>query len=64
MLKLLLVATPIGTLQSGQVGGVGINLGNIARELTARGYHLQILAPASSEVPDLPIKAIATNGAP
>lgn len=61
MLKLLLVATPVGTLQSGQVGGVGINLGNIARELIARGHHLQILAPAASEVPDLPIKTIAGN---
>ncbi|MEY2985696.1 MAG: hypothetical protein RLZZ568_2313 [Cyanobacteriota bacterium] len=58
-MKILLVATPVGTLQSGQVGGVGLNICNIAKELLQRGHDLTILAPQGSQVADLPIQEIA-----
>lgn len=58
-MKILLVATPVGTLQSGQVGGVGLNICNIAKELLKRGHELTILAPQGSQVAGLPIQEIA-----
>lgn len=58
-MKILLVATPVGTLQSGQVGGVGLNICNIAKELLKRGHELTILAPQGSQVDGLPIEEIA-----
>jgi len=58
-MKILLVATPVGTLQSGQVGGVGLNICNIAKELLQRGHELTIFAPQGSRVEGLPIQAVA-----
>ena len=58
-MKILLVATPVGTLQSGQVGGVGLNISNIAKELLGRGHDLTIFAPQGSKVEGLPIQEIA-----
>lgn len=58
-MKMLLVATPVGTLQSGQVGGVGLNICNIAKELLNRGHDVTILAPQGSQVDGLPIVEIA-----
>ena len=58
-MKILLVATPVGTLQSGQVGGVGLNISNIAKELLGRGHDLTVFAPQGSRVEGLPIQEIA-----
>ncbi|MFM1843276.1 MAG: hypothetical protein RLZZ490_2018 [Cyanobacteriota bacterium] len=58
-MKILFVATPVGTLQSGQVGGVGLNIGNIAKELLKRGHQLTLLAPEGSKVEGLPIEEIS-----
>ncbi|MEB3159947.1 MAG: glycosyltransferase family 4 protein [Synechocystis sp.] len=57
-MKILLVATPVGTLQSGQVGGVGLNICNIAKELLKRGHELTLLAPQGSKVEGLPIEEV------
>ena len=58
-MQLLFVASPVGALTSGQVGGVGLNLLNISREMLRRGHKLQILAPISSGIDCLPIKEIS-----
>jgi UDP-glucose:tetrahydrobiopterin glucosyltransferase len=58
-MKLLFVASPVGTLKSGQVGGVGINILNISREMLRRGHQLKVLAPVGSAIESLPIKEVA-----
>lgn len=44
---------------SGKLGGVELNIQNIAREMLRRGHQLQIVAPTNSAVESLPIKEIA-----
>ena len=56
--KLLFLSTSVGALGSGLGGGVELTLGNIARELIRRGYHLKIVAPKGSVLGNLPIVEI------
>ncbi|MDJ1169012.1 glycosyltransferase family 4 protein [Roseofilum sp. BLCC_M154] len=58
-MKLLFVASPVGTLKSGQVGGVGINILNISQEMLRRGHQLKVLAPVGSAIKSLPIEEVA-----
>jgi len=57
-LKLLFLSTPVGPLGSGLGGGVELTLANCARELQRRGHRLQIVAPAGSHLPGLPVQGI------
>ena len=58
-MKLLFVTSPVGTLQSGQVGGLRINILNISREMLQRGHKLKVLAPVGSAIENLPIEEIS-----
>ncbi|NES87270.1 MAG: glycosyltransferase family 4 protein [Moorea sp. SIO2B7] len=58
-MQLLFIASPVGTLKSGNVGGVGLNIRNISQEMLRRGHELQILAPVGSAIKSLPIKEIS-----
>jgi UDP-glucose:tetrahydrobiopterin glucosyltransferase len=60
-LKLLFLSTPVGPLGSGLGGGVELTLRNIAEELIRRGHELTVLAPAGSEMVELPIHPVSGN---
>ncbi len=55
MQKLLLVSTPVGPLGSGLGGGVELTLLNVAQELQRRGYQVAVVAPAGSQLADIPV---------
>lgn len=58
-MKLLFLSTPVGPLGSGQGGGVELTVRCLAAELQRRGHELLVLAPAESQLPGVPIEAIA-----
>lgn len=62
--RLLLVATPVGPLGSGVGGGVELTIVNLAQELQTRGYHVTVVAPEGSQLPDVPIVEIAGQPQP
>ncbi|MFM8390014.1 MAG: UDP-glucose--tetrahydrobiopterin glucosyltransferase, partial [Actinomycetota bacterium] len=47
-LSVLVMSTPVGALGSGAVGGVEVTLRGIAAGLTARGHHVEVVAPRGS----------------
>ena len=61
MLKLLFLSTPVGSLGSGQGGGVELTVQNIAQELKRRGHFLEVVAPLGSILKGIPIKTIEGN---
>ncbi|WP_013324378.1 glycosyltransferase family 4 protein [Gloeothece verrucosa] len=61
MFKLLFLSTPVGFLGSGIGGGVELSLYNVAKILLSRGHQIQVVAPASSVLPEIPIIEIAGN---
>ena len=58
MLKILFVSTSVGSLGSGQGGGVELTLQNIAQELRCRGHDIEVLAPEGSWLKDVPVIGI------
>ncbi|MGF1589535.1 MAG: glycosyltransferase family 4 protein [Pleurocapsa sp.] len=58
MLKILFLSTSVGSLGSGQGGGVELTLQNIAQELLRRGHQLEIVAPEGSWLTDIPVTTI------
>ncbi len=63
-MRLLLVASPVGSLHSGQVGGVGLDIFNIVKALQMRGHELQVVAPYGSQIESVPVKEIEGNFQP
>ena len=61
MLKLLFLSTPVGSLGSGQGGGVELTVQNIAQELIQQGHLLEVVAPEGSFLKGIPVKNIAGN---
>ena len=61
MLKILLLSTSVGSLGSGQGGGVELTVQNLARELIRRGYQLEVVAPQGSWLSNIPVTTIEGN---
>ena len=61
MLKILFLSTSVGSLGSGQGGGVELTIQNLAQEMRNRGHHLEVVAPEGSFLTDIPVTTIAGN---
>ena len=61
MLKLLFLSTPVGSLGSGQGGGVELTVQNVAQELQKRGHLLEVVAPQNSVLKGITVKTIPGN---
>ena len=61
MLKLLFLSTPVGSLGSGQGGGVELTVQNVAQELQQRGHLIEVVAPADSVLKGIQVKVIEGN---
>lgn len=61
MLKILFLSTSVGSLGSGQGGGVELTVQNVARELRRRGHQLEVVAPSGSWLKDIPVTTIEGN---
>ena len=61
MLKILFLSTSVGTLGSGQGGGVELTVQNLARELRRRGHQIEVVAPQGSWLTDVPVIGIEGN---
>ena len=59
MLKILLLSTSVGSLGSGQGGGVELTIQNLAQELLRRGHRLEVVAPQGSWLSNIPVTTIA-----
>lgn len=60
-MKLLLMSTSVGPLGSGLGGGVELTVLNIAFELQRRGIKIDVVAPISSVLGEIPVIEIAGN---
>lgn len=58
MLKILLLSTSVGSLGSGQGGGVELTVQNVAQELRRRGHLIEVVAPEGSWLKDVPVIGI------
>ena len=61
MLKILFLSTSVGSLGSGQGGGVELTVQNLAQELLCRGHQLEVVAPANSQLKDIAVTTIVGN---
>ena len=61
MFKILLLSTSVGSLGSGQGGGVELTVQNVAQELRRRGHLLEIVAPEGSWLNNIPVTTIEGN---
>lgn len=61
MLKILFLSTPVGSLGSGQGGGVELTVQNLAQELVNRGHQLEVVAPQESWLTDIAVTTIQGN---
>ena len=61
MLKLLFLSTPVGSLGSGQGGGVELTVQNLAQELKQKGHLLEVVAPLGSTLKGIQVKTIEGN---
>ena len=61
MLKILFVSTSVGSLGSGEGGGVELTIQNLARELLRRGHQIEVVAPKGSWLTDVPVIGIEGN---
>jgi UDP-glucose:tetrahydrobiopterin glucosyltransferase len=61
MLKLLFLSTPVGSLGSGQGGGVELTVQNLAQEMVRRGHQVLVLAPVGSWLDGVAVKEIEGN---
>lgn len=59
MLKILFLSTSVGSLGSGEGGGVELTVQNLAREIVRRGHQLEVVAPKDSWLIDIPVTTIA-----
>lgn len=53
--KLIFVSTPVGPLGSGLGGGVELTMLNLAQELQQRNHQISVVAPAGSQLTDIPV---------
>ncbi|NJK56312.1 MAG: glycosyltransferase family 4 protein [Pleurocapsa sp. SU_5_0] len=60
-LKILFVSTSVGSLGSGQGGGVELTVKNLAQELTNRGHQLEVVAPQASWLTNILVTTIQGN---
>ncbi|MFB2897715.1 glycosyltransferase family 4 protein [Aerosakkonemataceae cyanobacterium BLCC-F50] len=56
--KLLFISTPVGALGTGIGGGVELTLFNITKEMTRRGYKVEVIAPQGSVMQPFIVKEI------
>ena len=56
--SVLVMSTPVGPIGSGIGGGVEITLRGIAAGLTARGHHVEVVAPAGSQSVGVPMHCV------
>jgi UDP-glucose:tetrahydrobiopterin glucosyltransferase len=61
MLKILFLSTSVGSLGSGQGGGVELTVQNLAQELVNRGHQLEVVAPQESWLTDIAVTTIQGN---
>ncbi|PSB09386.1 UDP-glucose--tetrahydrobiopterin glucosyltransferase [Pleurocapsa sp. CCALA 161] len=61
MLKILFLSTSVGSLGSGQGGGVELTVKNLAQELTNRGHQLEVVAPQASWLTNILVTTIQGN---
>ena len=61
MLKILFLSTSVGTLGSGQGGGVELTIQNLAQELRRRGHPIAVVAPQGSWLTNIPVIEIEGN---
>ena len=61
MVKLLLLSTPVGSLGSGQGGGVELTIQNIAQEMIRREHSVRVVAPVNSVLTGIPVQEIPGN---
>jgi UDP-glucose:tetrahydrobiopterin glucosyltransferase len=61
MLKILFLSTSVGSLGSGQGGGVELTIQNLAQELCRRGHQIEVVAPEGSWLTDVEVITIAGN---
>lgn len=61
-MRLLLVSTPIGTLGSGEGGGIELSITNVAREMQRRGHKVTILAPDGSKLAGIETISVSGEG--
>lgn len=61
MLKILFLSTSVGSLGSGQGGGVELTVQNVARALLDRGHRLEVVAPQGSRLHRVPVITVAGN---
>ena len=61
MLKILFLSTSVGSLGSGQGGGVELTIQNLAQELVKRGHQLEVVAPQGSWLTNVPVTTIEGN---
>lgn len=61
MLKILFLSTSVGSLGSGQGGGVELTVQNLAQELVSRGHQLEVIAPQGSWLSNIPVTTIEGN---
>ena len=61
MLKILFLSTSVGSLGSGQGGGVELTVQNLAQELRRRGHQLEVIAPDGSWLTNVPVTTIKGN---
>ncbi len=61
MWKILFLSTSVGSLGSGQGGGVELTVQNLAQELLRRGHQIEVVAPEGSWLKDVPVIGISGN---
>ncbi|MEL6578519.1 MAG: glycosyltransferase family 4 protein [Cyanobacteria bacterium J06621_12] len=61
MLKILFLSTSVGSLGSGEGGGVELTVQNLAQELVNRGHQLEVVAPEGSWLTDIAITTVEGN---
>ena len=61
MLKILLLSTSVGSLGSGQGGGVELTIQNVAQELRRRGHQLEVVAPQNSWLTGIRVTTVEGN---
>ena len=61
MLKILFISTSVGSLGSGQGGGVELTVQNLAQELSNRGHQIEVIAPEGSWLKGVKVITIPGN---